>query len=114
MKSPTTSRVRPSRRGVAAVELALLLPFLSLLFVITLDWARVFYFSIVVDNCTRNGALYAVDPYSTFHGRYTDSTQSALADAPSVTPTPVVVVTNGMNQVTTPATGAPTFYRLRR
>jgi Flp pilus assembly protein TadG len=40
------------------VELALLLPLLGLLFVIALDYSRVFYFTMVVTNCARNGALY--------------------------------------------------------
>ena len=51
-------RVRQLRRGVAAVELALLLPFLCFLFVVTVDWARVFYFGLTVSNCARCGALY--------------------------------------------------------
>jgi Flp pilus assembly protein TadG len=40
------------------IELALLLPFLCFLFVITVDWARVFYFDLTVENCARCGALY--------------------------------------------------------
>jgi Flp pilus assembly protein TadG len=40
------------------VELALLLPLLGFLFVIALDYSRVFYFTMVVTNCARNGALY--------------------------------------------------------
>jgi len=45
--------------GVAAVELAILLPFLCFLFVVAVDFARIFYFSLTVTNCARNGALYA-------------------------------------------------------
>jgi Flp pilus assembly protein TadG len=48
-----------SRRGVAAVELALLLPLICFLFVITVDFARVFYFDLTVANCARNGGIYA-------------------------------------------------------
>ena len=47
------------RRAVAAVELAVLLPLLGLLFVLAVDFARIFYFSMAVTNCARNGALYA-------------------------------------------------------
>jgi len=51
------------RKGAAAVELAVLLPFLCFLFVITVDFSRVFYFDLTVANCARNGALYgAKDP----------------------------------------------------
>src|SRR6516164_9600711 len=52
------SRGRRPRRGAAMIELALLLPFLCFLFVITVDWARVFYFDLTVENCARCGALY--------------------------------------------------------
>jgi Flp pilus assembly protein TadG len=44
------------RAGVAAVELAVLLPFLAALFVIAVDLSRVFYYQIVINNCARNGA----------------------------------------------------------
>jgi Flp pilus assembly protein TadG len=47
------------RRGVAATELALLLPFLCFLFVIAVDFSRVFYYDMTVVNCARNGAIYA-------------------------------------------------------
>ena len=46
------------RSGAAAVELAVLAPCLALLFVITLDFARVFYYKLTLDNCARNGALF--------------------------------------------------------
>jgi Flp pilus assembly protein TadG len=50
---------RRPRRGAAAVELALLLPFLSFLFVAGVDYARIFYYYLTVTNCARSGALYA-------------------------------------------------------
>jgi Flp pilus assembly protein TadG len=46
------------RRGAAAVELAVLLPFLCFVFVASLDFCRVFYYSVTVSNCARNGAAY--------------------------------------------------------
>ncbi len=49
---------RRRRRGLAAVEFALLLPLLAFLFVITVDYARVFYYSLTVTNCARSGAIY--------------------------------------------------------
>jgi Flp pilus assembly protein TadG len=54
-----TSKCLPTkRRGVAASELAVLLPFLCFAFVVAVDYARVFYFSLTVANCARNGAIY--------------------------------------------------------
>jgi len=46
------------RKGAAAVELAVLLPLLCFLFVITVDFARVIYFTVTITNCARNGAVY--------------------------------------------------------
>lgn len=51
-------RTRNRRKAVAAVELAILLPFLLLLFVLAIDFARIFYFSLTVTNCARNGAIH--------------------------------------------------------
>jgi Flp pilus assembly protein TadG len=48
----------PRRLGVAATELAIFLPLLCVLFVITVDYARVFYYTMAVTNCARDGALY--------------------------------------------------------
>ena len=48
-----------------AVEFAILLPFLALMFVGSLDFARVFYYQDVINNCARNGALIGskLNPY---------------------------------------------------
>jgi Flp pilus assembly protein TadG len=53
------SQSRPTRRrGVAATELAVLLPFMCFAFVLAIDYGRIFYFSLTVANCARNGAIY--------------------------------------------------------
>src|SRR4051794_34883503 len=75
---------RAVRRGVAAVELALLLPFLAFLFVLAVDWSRVFYYSLVVENCARNGAIFSSDPYALVQSPYTTVQDAALADAPNL------------------------------
>ena len=104
---PRKQRARPA---AAAVEFAVLAPFLAFLFVIAVDWARVFYYSIAVRNCARNGALYLSQKQSakTTSSPYTDSgyvnlyvnsaspvTAAALADAPDLTPTPTVTSATG-------------------
>jgi Flp pilus assembly protein TadG len=85
------------RRGVAAVEMAVLLPFLAFLFVIGVDWARIFYFSITVDNCARNGALYASDLYAVVPSPYSSITDAALADSPNLSPQPTVTSASGVD-----------------
>src|SRR5437764_8181881 len=52
-------RFRLGRVGAAAVELAVLLPFLSLLFVGVLDFCRILYYAQTLQNAARCGALYA-------------------------------------------------------
>src|SRR5581483_11838683 len=86
---------RAPRRGVAATELAILLPFLAAVFVIAVDWSRVFYYGIVLDNCARNGALYASDPYASGRSQYASMTAAALADAPNLSPQPTVTSASG-------------------
>jgi Flp pilus assembly protein TadG len=103
-------RTRTVRKGAQVVELAILLPFLAFMFVIAVDWARIFYYSIAVTNCARNGAFYMSQQQSakTTSSPYTDSgyvnlyvnsanpvTAAALADAPDLTPTPTVTSATG-------------------
>jgi Flp pilus assembly protein TadG len=83
------------RRAVAAVELAVLLPFLAFLFVIAIDWARIFYYSLTCTNCARNGAVWAADPYAQQSSCYNTLTSATLADAPNINPSPTVTSTNG-------------------
>ena len=61
--------------GTAAVELAILLPFLAFIFVAGVDYARIFYYYLTVTNCARSGALYACTDSS--HAADTKGIQSA-------------------------------------
>ena len=54
------------RRGAAAVELALLLPVLVFCSMMTVDFARVAYVQVTLQNCARNGALYEFYTQSRF------------------------------------------------
>lgn len=53
----TTGR-RTMSRGLAAVELAFLLPLLVFATMATIDFARITYAQVALQNCARNGALY--------------------------------------------------------
>src|SRR5262245_2794442 len=85
------------RRGVAVVELAVLLPLLILLFLITVDFARVFYFSLTLTNCARNGAMYASDPLGQVESPFANVQAAALSDATNLTPQPTVTSVNGVD-----------------
>ena len=78
-----------ARRATAAVELALLLPFLMFVFIAGVDFARVFYHCTILTNSARCGALYgSKDPT---HAADTAGIQAAaLADAGNLSPTPTV------------------------
>jgi Flp pilus assembly protein TadG len=56
-RRPGTGAVSP-RRGVAATELALILPLFVTLFVVAVDFGRVFYVEYIVINAARCGAMY--------------------------------------------------------
>lgn len=78
------------RRGASAVELALLLPILGMLFVFAVDFARLYYHYSIITNCARNGALYASDPTAPLESPYDSVTAAALADATNLNPQPTV------------------------
>jgi Flp pilus assembly protein TadG len=92
---------RGRRRAAAVVELAVLLPFLMFVFIIGVDFARVFYHCVTLVNCARNGAVYGSrDPT---HAADTAGIQAAaLADATNLKPAPTITVVN-----TTDADGHP-------
>jgi Flp pilus assembly protein TadG len=83
------------RRGAAAVELAVLLPLIVFLFLVATDFARIFYFSQVIQNCAINGAEYLSDPKAPAFNLYSSVTQAALADATNLNPQPTVTSATG-------------------
>jgi Flp pilus assembly protein TadG len=96
MVSMDRQKLTTGRKGAAAVELAILLPLLAFLFVIGVDYSRLFYYSLTVANCARNGALYGCDPtQDAAASPYTSIQQAALADASSLSPTPTVTSSYG-------------------
>jgi Flp pilus assembly protein TadG len=83
------------RAGHSAVELALLLPFLGLLFLICIDFARLYYHYTIVSNCARNGALYASDSVAARESPYSDVTAAGQADGSDLSPLPTISSTSG-------------------
>ncbi len=53
-----TAGRRAKPRGLAAVELAFLLPLLVFATMAAVDFARITYAQVTLQNCARNGALY--------------------------------------------------------
>jgi hypothetical protein len=73
-------------------------PFLAFIFVVAVDWCRIFYFTVTVDNCARNGALNAFDNYALAKSPYTSTSAAALADATNLTPQPTVTLGKGVDE----------------
>jgi Flp pilus assembly protein TadG len=91
-----TPRRPAPRRAVAAVEFAVLLPFLAFIFVVTVDFSRIFYDALILSNCARNGALYGcANPRNSQDT--TGIQNAALADATNLSPAPTVTSTTGTN-----------------
>jgi Flp pilus assembly protein TadG len=88
--------------ATATVELAVLLPFLMFLVVIGCDYGRIVYYSVIVDNCARNGAVYAGDPVLAAQSPYPDLQTAALADAGDLSPPPTVTSVNGVDSAGNP------------
>src|SRR5512141_2600269 len=89
------ARLCNGRRGAAAVEFALVSPILLFLFVITLDFGRVFFYSQTVENAARAGALYLSDDATIATSPYANVTQAARADASNLSPAPTVSSSSG-------------------
>lgn len=91
----TRMRVAKSDRrpAAAAVEFAVLLPFLLFVAVIAADWARLLYYTITVEACARNGALYASDRGLAAKSPYASVSQAALAEAPNLNAPATVTAT---------------------
>ena len=79
---------KPERHGAAAVEMAVLLPFLSLMFIGVLDFCRIFYYAQTLQNAARCGALYASGTVAAPPGTSSQdaAVQAALAEAVSLDP----------------------------
>jgi len=77
------------RHAVAAMEFALLAPFLGFLIVAGVDFARVYYFSLILTNCASTGAIYgSQDPEHAVDEA--GIIAAALADASNLSPAPEV------------------------
>jgi Flp pilus assembly protein TadG len=77
------------RRGAAATELAIWLPFLALMFALAVDFCRIYFTTQTVQNCADAGAMYAsgvswVDSTTTTSSDA--AIQAALAEGASLSP----------------------------
>jgi Flp pilus assembly protein TadG len=77
-----------TRGGILAAEMAIILPFLGFLFLVVLDYCRVFYATQTLTNCAQTAALYASGTarVSSAVGVVQAAQTAALADAANLSP----------------------------
>ncbi|MEJ7592600.1 MAG: TadE/TadG family type IV pilus assembly protein [Planctomycetaceae bacterium] len=83
------------RKATVAMETAVVLPLLLLLFVASVDFARVFRQMQVIAECARAGAVYGADPDLAARSGFETVESMVLAGAVDLSPTPVVSVVYG-------------------
>lgn len=83
------------RRASVAVEAAVVLPLLLLLFVASVDFARIFRQLQVIAECARAGAVYAADSDLAARSGFETVESIALAGAIDLSPTPTVSLVYG-------------------
>ena len=84
------------RRAAAAAELALLLPLLSYICVLTIDYSRLFFAWATIAECAYNGTYYLSNTAKvTTATGWTSLQQAVLADATNLSPSPTWVQTSG-------------------
>jgi Flp pilus assembly protein TadG len=107
---PRTAGRRSKRRGLAAVELALLLPLLVFACMAAVDFARVIYAMVILQNCARSGALYEF--YSTagcsLPSGWTSLSTAVQADAGNLTVT-IPSTYNGNSNPYSPAASSGNY-----
>jgi len=64
-----------TRKGTAAVEMAVLAPFLTVIFLVTVDFARILYYTITIENCIHNGVLFGSQSFDNQNQQWIGSTQ---------------------------------------
>lgn len=102
MKNSANSVTLPRRRAAVAVEMAIALPTLILLFVASADFCRGFYHAMAVTNAARAGAIYASDPSTQSQSPFYNAANpddgirlAAEADWPFASGLPTVTVSSG-------------------
>jgi Flp pilus assembly protein TadG len=106
LRAPTSFSRR--RLGAATVEFALLVPFLCFIFVATVDFARIIYYTVTLDNCAHNGGVYGSQTYDNANQQWIGaqaqywegpngkivSTEQAAADVDGANLTPAMASSN--------------------
>jgi Flp pilus assembly protein TadG len=90
-------KITNDRRGAAVVEFALALPLLILMFVMGVDFARVYFNAQIVADCARLGAHYIANPDIGDKTEYESAEAIILECAKNLSPAPTVSIFQDKN-----------------
>lgn len=93
-----TQRKRTLRTAAAAVELALVLPFLLTVFVASVDFARAFYNTQVITDCARTAALFLANPDLAEKTVLKSEAELVAQCFKDLTPKPTIVIARGVDK----------------
>lgn len=91
----TNHRKTSPRLGAAAVEFALLFPLLLIMFLVAVDFARIYRCTQIVADSARMGAMYLSNPDLSDKTPYATVQEAALACASNLSPPPTVTSRDG-------------------
>ena len=98
MQTPKKKSVRRANRpGAAAMELAVLIPFLLFLFVGSVDLARFFYNSQVIAECARATAQFGSNPNLSEKTEYESAEEFGKVLIKDLLPPPKITISQGMD-----------------
>ena len=96
-RNQTLTKLSRNRRGVAAVEFALVLPLLFLPLLTIVDFARVYRCTQVVADGARIGAMYLSNPDVADKSPYATFEAAVLAGTSDLSPPPTMTSRNGFD-----------------
>jgi Flp pilus assembly protein TadG len=79
-------RPRCNRRGAVVVEMAVLLPFMVFIFLMTVDFCRIFYVTQTLQSCAYSGALYGSQVAGSSSGAQAAAQAAAVAEGTTLNP----------------------------
>ena len=85
------------REAAAALELALILPVLCYICVVTIDYSRLFMAWLTLAQAAYNGAYYLADSKVAASSNFGSYAAAALADCGGISPAPTVSSSSGID-----------------
>ena len=95
------------------MELAMMTPLLLLIFVVAVDFSRVYSYSQTLTDCARNGAVYLSNPDRADKSEYATVEAAALAGVGHINPPPEVTMDTGADAAGNPFVAVTVSYPFR-